>query len=234
MLCAPIKKRDLKEVLRMIKSVPDEFDLIEIWIDEIKAIKADYKKIVEEICRTSKKMLLFKFTKNPGCARNAQANWYFALLKICTSALFAEKIKYFDFAFDEEGNYSLIKEILTNRTNGRKLIFSYHNDSFTPLYSDLLEIVQKMKQKGADIIKIVTKAVKIEDNLVPLKLLANAAVIGVMAIAFCSGDKGRMSRMWAGEFGSYMDYVLPSEKFRTAEGQILWDEWRKVNVSLSA
>jgi len=213
MLCAPIKKRDLKEVLSMIKNAGRKawnFDLIEIWIDEIEGIN---QKGILEICKTSKKPLIFKFIKKID----------FALINDCLN----KKVKYLD--IDCENDQTTIERIKTLIAE-KKLILSYHNYSNTPLYTDILEIAQAVKAKGADICKIVMKAGKIEDNLVPLKLLSNANIIGIPLISFCTGDSGRMSRIYAQKFGSLIDYILPSESYRTAEGQFLLNEWLKIDM----
>jgi len=47
-------------------------------------------------------------------------------------------------------------------------------------------------------------------------------------IAFCLGKKGRISRIMAPQFGSLISYVPPTEDFVTAEGQIMLDEWMKI------
>lgn len=211
MICAPIKKRDINEVLRMVKKVPKSFDLVEVWINEIKGVDAE---MIAKICEISRKPLLIKLTE-----LNSGKDYDFALIKACLN----DKVKYVDFEYDENFNYALIKELV----RGKKIMISYHNYANTPLFTDLLELAQKIKEKGADVAKIITKAEKIEDNLITLRLLSNSNVIGIPLISFCTGEMGKMSRLYASKFGSLIDYVLPSEKYRTAEGQILINDFKK-------
>ena len=115
------------------------------------------------------------------------------------------------------------------RPKGAKLILSYHNLRHTPSLKELQKIVKKMQKMGADICKVVTKAVTVEDNLIPLRLLAESEA---PMIAFCLGEKGRISRIMAPQFGSLISYVPPTADFVTAEGQIVFDEWMKIQKML--
>ncbi|MBA4337093.1 hypothetical protein C0416_04980 [bacterium] len=116
------------------------------------------------------------------------------------------------------------------RPKGAKLIISYHNPDHTPSLNELHGIVRDMLAMGADICKIVTKAVTVEDNLIPLRLLAESKT---PMIAFCLGEKGRISRIMAPQFGSLISYVPPTADFVTAEGQIVFDEWMKIQKMLA-
>jgi 3-dehydroquinate dehydratase / shikimate dehydrogenase len=109
---------------------------------------------------------------------------------------------------------------------GAKLIISYHNFDYTPSLKELRKVVKKMQKQGADIGKIVTTALKEEDNLVPLTLLSESEL---PLISFCMGQKGRPSRIMAPKFGSLISYVPPTKDFVTADGQIVLDEWEKIS-----
>jgi len=207
MICAPIKEKDINEVLLMIKKVPRKYDFIEIWIDEIE--KIDENGILEICHAAKKKPLIFKFIRQID----------FSLIASCSS----KKVRYFDIDFlNDQTTIQRIKTIIGDK----KLILSHHDDMKTPLFTDILEMAQQMKLKGADVIKIITKAEKIEDNLVPLRLLTSG--LNIQMISFCSGVVGKMSRIYASKFGSFMDYILPSEKYMTAEGQIILKDFKKL------
>lgn len=109
--------------------------------------------------------------------------------------------------------------------SGAKLIISYHNFDYTPSVKELKKISEKMQKQGADIGKIITTALKTEDNLVPLQLLAESQM---PLISFCMGEKGRLSRIMAPKFGSLISYVPPNKDFVTADGQIVLDEWMRI------
>ena len=143
------------------------------------------------------------------------------ILKVSRGMLLNENlaVDYVDF------DISMDTAAIEMRPKGAKLIVSYHNFNRTPSLGELKKIVRKMLAKGADICKVVTKAVMVEDNLIPLRLLAESEV---PMIAFCLGKKGRISRIMAPQFGSLISYVPPTEDFVTAEGQIMLDEWMKI------
>lgn len=146
------------------------------------------------------------------------------LLKVVDEDLVDENllVDYIDF------DISMKKKI---RPEGAKLIISYHNFDYTPPLKELKRIVQKMQKQGADIGKIVTTALNIEDNLVPLHLLSESQL---PLISFCMGEKGRMSRIMAPKFGSLISYVPPTKDFVTADGQIILDEWMQIQRALSS
>jgi len=113
--------------------------------------------------------------------------------------------------------------------NKAKLIISYHNFNHTPSLKKLQKIVKEMQKQGADIGKIVTTALKTEDNLVPLQLLTE---MDLPLISFCMGEKGRVSRIMAPKFGSLISYVPPTRDFVTADGQIVLDEWMQIQRAI--
>jgi len=209
MICAPVKEKDILEVISMIKKVPRKFDLIEIWTDEIE--KLDENGILEICHAAKKKKLIFKFTKGID----------FSLISSCLN----KKIHYFD--IDNNNDQTTIQRIKTI-AGDKKIILSYYDNMKTPLFTDILEMSQQMKLKGADVVKVITKAEKIEDNLIPLRLLSNSSVLNIPMISFCLGELGRMSRIYASKFGSFIDYILPAEKYMTAEGQILLNDFKKI------
>jgi 3-dehydroquinate dehydratase type I len=209
MICAPIKEKDILEVISMIKKVPRKFDLIEVWTDEIE--KLDENGILEICHAARKKPLIFKLTK--------QIN--FSFLSSCLN----KKIQYFD--IDNNNDQTTIQRI-KSIIGDKKIILSHQDNMKTPLFTDILEMSQQMKLSGADVIKITTEAVKIDDNLAPLRLLTNSTALGLPIISFCTGELGRMSRIYASKFGSFIDYILPSEKFMTAKGQLLFKDFKKI------
>jgi len=96
-----------------------------------------------------------------------------------------------------------------------KLILSYHDFEGTPKPQALHKIIDDMKQAGADLVKIVCMANEICDNYIMLDLYKKFPDI----IAFCMGDKGRMSRVCALMLGPDFMYASPDKGMLTAKGQ---------------
>lgn len=206
MIAASIRENNMDLVLRKLTDVPEKYDLIEIWINEIQDM--DMQKLFDN----AKKPLLIKITDVSN--------------KDLINAILKLEPAYVDIDFD-----SFTPELIPAKRN-TKLILSCHNFSGTKLYSDALEIAKKMKSLGADIGKIIMSADKIEDNLVPLRLLAQSDFIGLSLISFCMGAKGRLSRIVAASFGNFINFVPPDSSWKTAEGQIEFNEWEELRKKL--
>jgi 3-dehydroquinate dehydratase-1 len=110
------------------------------------------------------------------------------------------------------------------RRNGVGVIASYHDFHGTPSLEELLGIYERMgSSEYVDIVKIVTYADDYLDNLKIFNLLGIAGG-GKPLISFCMGSKGRVSRLSAPLFGSYLTYVSLDDEL--APGQFRIDEFR--------
>lgn len=110
--------------------------------------------------------------------------------------------------------------------NGTVFIRSYHDFEGTDSLEALKAIVEKCVYHGADMVKIVTTAVSDEDVEKVMALydwcrgesgMERIAVGGL--IAFCMGDKGRMSRLDCLGKGAPYTYAALSEEEAAAPGQ---------------
>lgn len=100
---------------------------------------------------------------------------------------------------------------------GTVLIRSYHNFEGTPPLPVLLSLVERARQFGGEVVKIVTTATSEADNAV-IAQLYDAAEPGTL-VAFCMGEKGRASRLEAIKRGAPFTYACLSEEDATASGQ---------------
>ncbi len=104
--------------------------------------------------------------------------------------------------------------------SGTQLIASWHNFEKTPPQHELLEKMQMMKQRGADIGKIVTMANDPSDALCVLNLQKHAREMNFPFIAFCMGEAGVMSRVATVALDGYMTYCALDEGEAVAPGQV--------------
>lgn len=109
-----------------------------------------------------------------------------------------------------------------------KVIFSCHNFRETPSLNELMDKVASLKCEGR-MLKIVTMANKMEDNLTILGLLAAAAQMGKEITAFCMGEKGRLSRAAAPLFGSCISYASFGKGLESAPGQFTLEEMKEIS-----
>jgi len=114
-----------------------------------------------------------------------------------------------------ESDPKIIKEIVDKRVK-TKVIISHHDFKKTPSYEDILLIVGKCEELGADLIKIATYIKKKDDNITLLKLLEDRNNVIVSGM----GELGKISRVLSVPLGSPFTYVSVSKEKETANGQI--------------
>ena len=100
---------------------------------------------------------------------------------------------------------------------GTVLIRSYHNFENTPSREVLLSLLDRARNFGGEVVKIVTTAHSKADNDVVLSLY-DAAEPGTL-VAFCMGEEGRSSRLEALRRGAPFTYACLSPEEATASGQ---------------
>lgn len=98
-----------------------------------------------------------------------------------------------------------------------KIILSYHNFQNTPV--DMKEIVLQMKDQDVDIIKVVTHANDISDNLI-IKDILFLFNDNPRLISFLMGERGEISRVLCNSWGSFTTYAPLKGLDMTAPGQI--------------
>jgi len=102
-----------------------------------------------------------------------------------------------------------------------QIICSYHDFIKTPHLQELKRLWLACHKKGGKVVKIVTFARTMTDNLTILSFLSwIQKKKKAKVIAFCMGEKGRISRVAAPLFGSLYTFTAPDETSATAPGQI--------------
>ena len=120
------------------------------------------------------------------------------------------------------------------RKGKTKLIVSHHDLEGTPSRQTLVKRLKASRALGADIVKIVTLAQKVEDNLRVLDLIPQALAMGQDIIAFCMGARGRLSRVAAPLLGSCMSYASLEDGAESAPGQLTAGEMEAILGILQA
>ncbi|MEA2013762.1 MAG: type I 3-dehydroquinate dehydratase [Thermodesulfobacteriota bacterium] len=109
-----------------------------------------------------------------------------------------------------------------------QLVLSYHNHTETPSEGELLSLLDESIACGAPIIKIVTMAQSVRDNLRILNLLTHAKRGNRKIIAFCMGETGKISRVMAPFFGSYLSFAALERGAKSAPGQLTVTELKEI------
>jgi 3-dehydroquinate dehydratase/shikimate dehydrogenase len=98
------------------------------------------------------------------------------------------------------------------------VIISYHNFKQTP--KNLEAIYKKIKSHKPDIIKIVTHANSINDNIKILNLIKKAKKQNKKIIALCMGGKGEISRILSPLIGAQLTFASLNKERESAPGQL--------------
>jgi 3-dehydroquinate dehydratase type I len=126
---------------------------------------------------------------------------------------------------------SLLQGLVRDK-RGTQVILSFHDFRRTPSLKELQRISWQMIQLGADVIKIVPFAKSWEDNLSILSLIPFARERRQKIVAFCMGEKGKISRIFSPFFGAAWTYASIDRTRVSAPGQLtvreLKNTWEKM------
>jgi 3-dehydroquinate dehydratase type I len=121
----------------------------------------------------------------------------------------------------------LIQELISNKKR-TQIVLSFHDFKGTPYPNELKSLVDCTTQVGANIVKIVTFARIWEDNLKVLSLIPYAKEKKQRIVAFCMGEKGKVSRVFAPLMGAAWIYASLDKKRTSAPGQLTVFELREI------
>ena len=126
---------------------------------------------------------------------------------------------------------SLLQGLIRNKRSTR-IILSFHDFRKTPPQKELQKLLNQMVRLEADVVKIVSFARSWEDNLNILSLLPFAKERKQKIVAFCMGEKGKISRIFSPFLGAAWTYASLNQSKTSAPGQLtaqaLKDIWKKM------
>jgi 3-dehydroquinate dehydratase type I len=126
---------------------------------------------------------------------------------------------------------SMLQGLIRNK-RGTQVVLSFHDFRRTPSQKELRRLVDQMIRLGADVIKIAAFARSWEDNLTILSLIPFAKAKKREIVAFCMGEKGRVSRLFSPFLGATWTYASLNKVKASAPGQLtvreLRDMWEKM------
>jgi 3-dehydroquinate dehydratase type I len=127
-----------------------------------------------------------------------------------------------------------IRGDLLKAFGSERVILSTHLLGGTPSWSSLKGLLKRMAALGSSLVKIVTLAQTVEDNLRVLRLIPEAGRMGLGIIAFCLGPLGRISRIASPLLGGYLTFASLETGEESAPGQIPVGEMRRVLTLLGS
>lgn len=223
MICISICARTQKKALQdIIKGLP-LCDLLELRMDQIQG--GDLQELMQNMRRLApeKPVLVTsrKTTEKTTGVTEEARRWEVLREAVRLGA------DYVDVELeDDDTQVGELSELIGELGNGTRLICSYHDFSGTPTVEQLKHIYLSCLKKGADVVKIVPYANATEDNLRVLELLVWAKEKEKGIIAFCMGEKGRLSRVAAPLFGAAFTFAALDSRSAAAPGQIAAKEMR--------
>ena len=136
----------------------------------------------------------------------------------------------FDYVDLELSTVGLVEHVKEAKNLGAKVIVSYHNFNTTPNLEALQDILYQMKDRAADICKIIGTAEKPNDNLVYLQLLEDNPDVSL--VTFGMGQNGGMSRIFSPFFGAALTFASMGRGRESAPGQLTLKELKSIYRAL--
>lgn len=133
---------------------------------------------------------------------------------------------------DDDPRVVELRDLIRENGYRTRLVCSHHDFQKTPSLRGLKRLFQACIDKGADVVKIVPYARNTEDNIRIFQFLSLAAGQGKDVVAFCMGEKGRLSRIAAPLFGAAFTFAALDEKSAAAPGQIAVKDMIKIREIL--
>jgi len=111
-----------------------------------------------------------------------------------------------------------LRSLMEAPRKNSKIILSHHDFTGTP--KDIGSLYEIMRQTPADILKIVTYARDINDNITIFQLLEKAREDNQSIIGLCMGEMGEISRILSPLLGGFLTFGSLEKGKESAPGQI--------------
>ena len=215
-ICVPIVERSVEKALPAIEEANHLADLIELRLDYLREPE------LKPLLRVGKKPFVVtnRRKEEEGKFRGNEEK----RLEILQQAVDLG-VAYID--VEMRSKRSSLCELIKNR-RGTRLVLSFHDFERTFSPGALRRLCGGMMRYEAEVIKIVTLARAFEDNLRILSLIPYATERKQEIVAFCMGEKGKMSRIFAPLIGAAWTYASSNRRRASAPGQLTAKELREI------
>jgi len=207
-ICLPIVEKTVEKALRAIEKASPLADLIELRLDYLQDPNLELLLNAGE-----KPCIVTNRRKKEGGKYEGGETERLAVLQqaIDLGAAFVD--------VEMESHPGALRRLFINQKR-TKVILSFHDFQKTGSPEELRGRLRRMARFQADVVKIVTLAQALEDNLKVLSLIPYALGRKQKIIAFCMGDKGKMSRIFSPLLGAAWTYASIDGKKASAPGQL--------------
>ena len=219
-LCIPIVETTMGKALIAIKKANRLADLIELRVDYLRNLELPLL-----LQNRKKPFIVTNRKKEEGGQYRGEERERLGVLQEAID-LGAD---YIDVELATQRSW--LQDLVRNK-GGTQVILSFHDFRRTPSLKELQRISWRMIQLGADVVKVVPFARSWEDNLNILSLIPFAKKRKQKIVAFCMGEKGKLSRIFSPFLGAAWTYASLSQSRTSAPGQLtareLTDIWGKL------
>jgi 3-dehydroquinate dehydratase type I len=215
-ICIPIVETTMGDTLIAIKEANRLADLIELRVDYLRNVR-----LALLLQNRKKPFIVTNRKKEEGGQYKGEERKRLGLLQEAIE-LGAD---YIDVELTTER--SLFRDLLRNK-RGTQVILSFHDFRRTPSLKKLQRLLGQMVRLEADVIKIVSFARSWEDNLTILSLIPFAKARKQEIVAFCMGEKGKVSRFFSPFLGAAWTYASLSGVKASAPGQLTVGEMKEI------
>jgi len=219
-VCIPIVETTVEKALIAIKKVNRWADLIELRADYLKRVK-----LALLLENRRKPFIVTNRRKEEGGKYKGEERKRVSVLQEAID-LGAD---YVDVELATERSF--LQGLIRNK-KGTQVILSFHDFRGTPSPKELQRLFGQMVRLEADVTKIVSFARSWEDNLSILSLIPLAKARKQKIVAFCMGEKGKVSRLFSPFLGAAWTYASLNKSRTSAPGQLTVRElkgiWEKV------
>jgi 3-dehydroquinate dehydratase type I len=215
-ICLPIVERSVEKALPAIEEANHLADLIELRLDYLREPE------LRPLLRVGKKPFVVtnRRKEEEGEYRGDEEK----RLEVLRQAVDLG-VAYVD--VEMRSKRSSLHELIKNKRE-TQLVLSFHDFERTLSPGALRGLCGRMMRYGAEVIKIVTLARTFEDNLRILSLIPYARERKQEIVAFCMGEKGKMSRIFAPLIGAAWTYASSDRKRTSAPGQLTAGELKEI------
>jgi 3-dehydroquinate dehydratase type I len=215
-ICIPIVEATVEKALIAIKKVNRWADLIELRVDYLKRMN-----LAPLLENRRKPLIVTHRRKEEGGKYKGEERKRLSVLQEAID-LGAD---YVDVELATERSF--LQSLIRNK-GGTQVILSFHDFQGTPSLKELQRLCGQMIRLDADVVKIVPFARSWEDNLTILSLIPYAKERRQKIVAFCMGEKGKLSRVFSPFLGAAWTYASLNQSKASASAQLTVAEMREI------
>jgi len=213
LICVPLVEKTIEEDVSLANSV--DCDVVEARLDYLKDSSG-----VDRLAGIKKPVIATCMPAWEGGRFSGSEEERVLLLESC--------LPYCRYVSVELRMESKLRQLLVKKAKkaGVKVIIASHDFSKTPRPEAIVKLIREEKKAGADIAKVAFMAKRREDVLALMQALSAGKKI-IPVIALSMGEEGRISRVLAPYFGSFLTFAAASNGKASAPGQLTIEEVKR-------